>query len=376
MQVPFLDLRAQYLSIKDEIDAAIQGILDKSAFILGEAVYGFEKEFAKAHNVEHCVALNSGTAANHVAAWALGIKADNEVIIPVNTFIATAWGPILCGAKPVFVDCEPDSYNINADLIEEKITPKTKAIIAVHLFGQPADMGHIKEIADKHNIKLIEDSAQSHLAEYKGKKVGVFGEAASFSFYPGKNLGAYGEGGAVVTNNHDLAKRMQMIRDHGSIEKYKHEIFGHNYRMEGFQGAILGIKLKYLESWIEKRRSAASKYNNLLSSNKNIKLPKEMPYSKHVYHLYVIQVTGYGQKSNLELRNSLANYLKDRGIGTGLHYPIPLHLQKCFNYLGYRYGDFPEAEKLADGCLSLPIYPEINEEQIEYVCTHINNFFD
>ncbi len=372
MQIPFLDLKTQYLNIKPEIDKALQAVFDKSAFVLGESVSEFEKEFAKAHGVQHCIALNSGTAGNHAALWSLGIKPGDEVIIPVNTFIATAWGAILCGAKPVFVDCESDSYNLNADLIQSKITPKTKAIVAVHLYGQPADLDSIKAVADKHNLVLVEDAAQAHIAEYKGKRIGGFGEAASFSFYPGKNLGAYGEGGAVVTNNPELARKLRMIRDHGSQNKYQHEIFGHNYRMEGIQGAILGVKLKHLEDWTQKRRNAADKYFRHLSQNLKIKLPKEMPYAKHVYHLFVIQVLG----SENELRNSLANYLKEKGINTGLHYPIPLHLQECFRYLSYKKGDFPIAENLADNCLSLPIYPELNDEQIEYVCTSINNFFD
>ncbi len=376
MQVPFLDLKSQYLVIKPEIDKALQTVFDKSAFVLGEAVLEFEKEFAKAHGVQHCIALNSGTAGNHAALWSLGIKPGDEVIIPVNTFIATAWGAILCGAKPVFVDCEADSYNLNADLIESKITSKTKAVVAVHLYGQPANMDAIKAVAAKHNLILVEDAAQAHISEYKGKRIGGFGEAASFSFYPGKNLGSYGEGGAVVTNNAELAKKIRMIRDHGSQNKYQHEIFGHNYRMEGIQGAVLGVKLNHLEDWTEKRRNVAKKYIRLLSNNLKIKLPKEMPYAKHVYHLFVIQILDIENKPNSELRDSLANYLKEKGINTGLHYPIPLHLQECFRYLGYKEGDFPVAEKLASNCLSLPIYPELNDEQIEYVCTNINNFFD
>ena len=376
MQIPFLDLKTQYLHIKPEIDKAIQTVIDKSAFVLGDAVMEFEKEFARAHAVQYCIALNSGTAGNHSALWSLDIKPGDEVVIPVNTFIATAWGAILCGARPVFVDCESDSYNLNPELIENKISAKTRAVVAVHLYGQPANIDSIKAVTDKHNLFLVEDAAQSHIAEYKGKRIGGFGEVSSFSFYPGKNLGAYGEGGAVVTNNFDLARKLRMIRDHGSENKYQHEIFGHNYRMEGIQGAVLRVKLKYLEEWTEKRRNVARKYFNLLSDNRNIILPKEMPYAKHVYHLFVIQIVNDEQGRNLELRNSLAKYLKEKGINTGLHYPIPLHLQECFRYLGYKKGDFPAAEKLADSCLSLPIYPELNDEQIEYVCSNINNFFD
>ncbi|MCL5027865.1 MAG: DegT/DnrJ/EryC1/StrS family aminotransferase [Bacteroidetes bacterium] len=376
MQIPFLDLKSQYLSIKTEINSAIQNILDNSAFVLGKAVNDFEVEFAKAHNVKFCVALNSGTAGNHVALWSLGIKPGDEIIVPANTFIATAWGATLCGAKPVFVDCEPDSYNIDPSKVEGAITNKTKAIVAVHLYGQPADMDPLKKIAQKYNLFLVEDSAQSHLAEYKGEKIGSFGEATSFSFYPGKNLGAYGEGGAVVTNNSEIAKKARMIRDHGTLQKYQHEIFGHNYRMEGIQGAVLGVKLKHLSNWTFARRKVANKYKELLSGINNIKLPKEMSYAKHVYHLFVIQVNGNAKSNNAELRNALANYLNEKGISVGYHYPIPLHLQECFKYLGYKKGDFPNTELLADSCISLPIYPELNDNQIEYVCSNIQDFFN
>ncbi len=376
MQIPFLDLKSQYLSIKTEINSAIQNVLDNSAFVLGKAVSDFEAEFAKAHNIKYCVALNSGTAGNHVVLWSLGIKPGDEVIIPVNTFIATAWGATLCGAKPVFVDCDPDSYNIDPAKVERAITEKTKAIVAVHLFGQPADMDPLKQIAAKYNLFLVEDSAQSHIAEYKGIKVGGFGEATSFSFYPGKNLGAYGEGGAFVTNNPELAKKAKMIRDHGTLQKYQHEIFGHNYRMEGIQGAVLNVKLKYLTNWTFARRRVANKYKELLSNVNNIKLPKEMPYAKHVYHLFVIQVRDDSKSNNAELRNLLANYLTEKGISIGFHYPIPLHLQECFKYLGYKKGDFPVAEALANNCISLPMYPELTDAQIEYVCTNIKDFFN
>ncbi len=375
MQIPFLDLKVQYKSIKTEIDSAIQGILDSSAFVLGKAVADFETEFAKAHNVQNCVALNSGTAGNHVATWALGIKPGDEVIVPANTFIATAWGATLCGARPVFVDCEPDSYNINPGKIESAVSSKTKAVVAVHLYGQPADMDSLLEVTRQHDLFLIEDAAQSHVAEYKGKKIGGFGEAASFSFYPGKNLGAYGEGGAVLTNNTELAKRARMIRDHGTLQKYQHEIFGHNYRMEGLQGAVLEVKLKYLSDWTESRRRVAEKYKEMLSGIEQIILPVEMPYAKHVYHLFVIQVRGKKEEYGSSLRDKLAVFLKEKGIATGMHYPIPLHLQDCFKHLGYKKGDFPNTEKLAETGLSLPIFPELNDEQIEYVCSNIKSFF-
>ena len=253
MKVPFLDLKAQYKTIKEEVNPAIQDILDNTAFILGKSVLQFEKEFAKAHSVKHCIGTSSGTDANHLALWALDIKPSDEVIIPANTFIATAWGATLCGAKPVFVDCHPKSYNIDPVKVEAAITNKTKAIVAVHLYGQAADMDALNAIAKKHNLILVEDAAQAHLAEYNGKRIGGLSKATSFSFYPGKNLGAYGEAGAVVTNDEELAKKVAQLREHGQSEKYYHENFGHNYRMEGIQGAVLGVKLKYLDR-LDKRK--------------------------------------------------------------------------------------------------------------------------
>ena len=370
MQVPFLDLKIQYKSIKSEIDPAIQNILDNTAFVLGKAVSDFETDFAKEHNVKHCLGVSSGTDGNHLALWALGINPGDEIIIPANTFIATAWGATLCGAKPVFVDCETDSYNIDPIKVEAAITKKTKAIVAVHLYGQPADLDPLREIAKKHNIFLVEDCAQAHFAEYKGKRVGGLSDTASFSFYPGKNLGAYGEGGAVTTNDDDVAKKVKMLRDHGAVQKYNHEMLGHNYRMEGIQGAVLGVKLKHLDKWTDGRRSVAKKYCELLKDVPFISLPKEMSYAKHVYHLFVIQVSEGGSKR----RDDLAKFLNENGVSTGLHYPIPLHLQPCFKDLGYKKGQFPVTEKLAEYGLSLPMFPELSDEQIVYVCDSVKNF--
>ncbi len=372
MQVPFLDLKAQYNSIKAEVSPSIQNVIESSAFVLGKAVFDFEGQFAKAHDVKHCLGVSSGTDGNHLVLWSLGIGPGDEVIIPANTFIATAWGATLCGAHPVFVDVQRDTYNIDPLKVEQAITSKTKAIVAVHLYGQPADMDALKEIANKNNLYLVEDCAQAHIAEYKGKKVGGIGTAASFSFYPGKNLGAYGEGGAFTTNDDNLAEKVKMIRDHGALKKYDHQIFGHNYRMDGIQGAVLGIKLKHLNSWTESRRYVAKKYNELLSGVEQILLPKEADYVKHVYHLFVIQVKEGGE----EERNKLAKYLNDNGVSTGFHYPIPLHQQKCFNYLGYKKGDFPVTEKLAQSGLSLPMYAELDNSMIEYVCDTIKSYFN
>lgn len=370
MQVPFLDLKKQYESIKHEVNPAIQEVLDNTAFILGKSVKQFETDFAKLHNVNFCSATSSGTDGNHLALWASGIGPGDEVIIPANTFIATAWGAVLCGATPVFVDCDPISYNIDPAKIEKAITRDTKAIVAVHLYGQAADMDAINEIAAKHKILVFEDAAQAHLAEYKNKRVGGLSEAASFSFYPGKNLGAYGEGGAIVTNDYELAEKFRKMREHGQSEKYYHDSYGHNYRMEGLQGAVLNVKLKYIEQWTEARRTVANKYNFLLQDVDGLILPREMSYAKHVYHLFVVQVA-----DDSETRNLLAKFLNDKGISTGLHYPVPLHLQKCFSHLGYDKGDFPVTEKLAANGLSLPMYPELSDDQIEFVAENIKEFF-
>jgi len=372
MKVPFLDLKTQYDSIKDEIIPAITNVLENTAFVLGKAVTDFETNFAALQQVKYCVATGSGTDGNHMVLWSLGIGPGDEVIIPANTFIATAWGATLCGATPVFVDCEPDSYNIDPEKIEAAITSKTKAIVAVHLYGQPADLDAINQIAIRHNLLVVEDCAQAHMAEYKGKRVGGLSTLASFSFYPGKNLGAYGEGGAVTTNDPLLAKKVLMIRDHGAVNKYHHEVYGHNYRMDGIQGAVLGVKLKYIENWTAARRNNALKYRNALEGISDIILPVEMNYAKHVYHLFVIRMAD----GKIETRDRLADFLNDKGISTGLHYPIPLHLQECFKHLGYKKGDFPVSENLGRTGLSLPMFAELTDDQIAYVASSIAGFFN
>ena len=375
MKVPFLDLKIQYESIKNQIDPAIQNVIDNTAFILGKAVSDFEEKFAKEHQVKHCLGTSSGTDANHIALWSLGIKNEDEIIIPANTFIATAWGATLCGAKPVFVDCHPECYNIDPSKVEAAITKKTKAIVAVHLYGQPADMDPLREIAKKHNIFLVEDAAQAHLAEYKGKRIGGLSDACSFSFYPGKNLGAFGEGGAVATNNDDTFNYMKKLREHGQSQKYYHATLGHNYRMEGIQGAVLGVKLNYLPEWTNGRRRVAAKYKELLGTFDKVILPKEMPWAKHVYHLYVIRVVPKDQNNRSETRDLLQKYLNENDIATGLHYPVPLHKQECFKDLGYQNGNFPVTEELAETGLSLPMFPELKDEQINYVADKIKEFF-
>lgn len=375
MKVPFLDLKTQYLSIKDEVDSAIQKVLDNTAFILGPSVENFEKDFAAAQQVKYCIGTSSGTDANHLVLWGLGVGSGDEVIIPANTFIATAWGATLCGATPVFVDCHPESYNIDPTKVEEKITSKTKAIVAVHLYGQSADLDPLKEIAKKHNLILVEDAAQAHLAEYKGKPIGGLTAAASFSYYPGKNLGAFGEGGAVTTNDEELFKKVKKLREHGQSQKYYHDSYGHNYRMEGIQGAVLGVKLKHLNKWTDARRSVAAKYNEGLKGLDAVITPKEMSYAKHVYHLYVIQLNAGSLDKSNQLRDKLKDYLTEQGVSVGLHYPIPLHVQKCFEGLGYKKGDFPNSERIAEAGLSLPMFPEMTDEQINYVIAQIKSFF-
>jgi dTDP-4-amino-4,6-dideoxygalactose transaminase len=375
MNIPFLDLKANYNSIKEEVNGAIQNVLDNTAYILGGAVQNFEKDFAAAQQVKYCLGTSSGTDANHLVLWGLGVGPGDEVIIPANTFIATAWGATLCGATPVFVDCHPESYNIDPAKVEAAITSKTKAIVAVHLYGQSADLDPLKQIAKKHNIILVEDAAQAHLAEYKGTPIGGLSAAASFSYYPGKNLGAYGEGGAVTTNDEALYNKVKKLREHGQSQKYYHDTFGHNYRMEGIQGAVLGVKLKHLNKWTEARRAVAAKYNQGLKGLGKVITPKEMSYAKHVYHLYVIQLNDGSLEASNQLRDKLKDYLTQQGVSVGLHYPIPLHLQECFKGLGYKKGDFPNSERIGEAGLSLPMFPEMTDEQINFVLDKINEFF-
>ncbi len=366
MKVNFVDLRAQYLPIKDEIDEAIQNVVDSSAFSSGPFVKSFEKNFAHAHNAKCCLGVNSGTSALHITLWALGIGPDDEVIVPTNTFFATPEAVSLCGATPVFVDCEPTHFNIDPRKIEQAITTKTKAIIAVHLYGQPAQIDEIQAIALRNNLLLIEDCAQAHLAQYKEQAVGTFGIAGCFSFYPGKNLGAYGEAGAVITNDRGLYQRTLALRDHGSSKKNYHDYVGHNYRMEGIQGAVLDVKLKYLQGWTEKRRNNAALYKKYLAEVEDVELPHEMLEGKHVYHLFVIGVPR---------RDELMKYLAQREIYTGIHYPIPCHLQKAYRSLRQHQGKLPVSEKRSKKILSLPMYAELTGREIQFVCEQIKSFY-
>jgi dTDP-4-amino-4,6-dideoxygalactose transaminase len=366
MKVPFLDLKAQYRVIKEEVESGLQEVMANTAFASGPFVTKFEEEFANFCDTKYCVAVNSGTSALHTALLAHGIQLDDEVITVPNTFIATVWAITYCGAKPVFVDVEPDTWLINPDLIEQAITPKTKAIIPVHLYGQPVDMDPINEIAKKHNLVVIEDAAQAHAATYKGKRVGSLGNTTCFSFYPGKNLGAYGEGGAVVTDDADIANHIRMLRDHGQTKKYYHDFVGYNYRMDGFQGAVLSIKLKYLQEWTDRRNDIARCYNEGLGGIDELKVSHVRYNTVSAYHLYVIHT---------EKRDNLMQYLSEQGISAGFHYPIPIHLQKAYRHLNYKKGDFPFTEKNAKQCLSLPLYAEMSNEQIEVVISSIFKYF-
>jgi dTDP-4-amino-4,6-dideoxygalactose transaminase len=358
MKVPFADLRALHVPLTAELRTVFERVVENNSFILGPEVKRFEELFAAYIGTAECIAVNSGTAALHLVLLALGIGPGDEVITVANTFIATAEAITAVGATPVFVDVDPCSYNMDPTLVEQAITPRTRAILPVHLFGQSAEMDALHSVAQRHNLLVIEDACQAHGAEYRGRKAGSMGVAGCFSFYPGKNLGALGEGGAVVTNDREVARKVRMLRDHGSAVKYQHEYAGFNFRMEGLQGGFLAAKLPHLESANEKRRSAAALYNKLLAGSSVI-TPEEKPGVKHVYHLYVIQT---------ERRDALKQKLNENAVETGFHYPIPLHLQKAYAGLDYRRGDLPVTEQLADRILSLPMYPDIRPEQVEFVC--------
>jgi dTDP-4-amino-4,6-dideoxygalactose transaminase len=362
MKVPFLDLKAQYVSIKDEVSAAIQQVFDMTAFAGGPFVAQFEKEFATFCKTQYAIGVGSGTEALWLVLLGLGVGPGDEVITVPDTFIATAEAISYCGAKPVFVDVEEDTYNMNPYLLKAAITSKTKAIIPVHLFGQMADMDPIMEIAREHKLFVLEDASQAHGAEYKGKIAGSIGDAGCFSFYPGKNLGAYGEAGAVVTNNPELNKKIRMLRDHGQAEKYHHDLVGWNGRMDGLQGAILSVKLKYLNAWNEARRRNARLYWELLGMIDSVVIPLESPNCKHVYHIYAIRVPH---------RDSVISALSEKNIQCGIHYPIPLHMQDAYKTLGLGTGSFPVAEKVASEFVSLPMFPELSTEQIVYVAGEI-----
>jgi dTDP-4-amino-4,6-dideoxygalactose transaminase len=357
IKVPYLDLKAQYQSIKPEIDAAIARVLESGQFVLGPEVAAFEQEFAAYCGAAECIALNSGTSALHLALLAAGVGPGDEVITVPFTFVASVAAVTYTGARPVLVDIDPRSFTMDPATIEAAITPRTKAILPVHLYGQSADMAPIMEIAQRHGLVVIEDAAQAHGAKYKGRPVGSIGDIGCFSFYPGKNLGAYGEGGAVTTNNPEYAHTIRMLRDWGQDRKYHHVLRGFNYRMEGFQGAILRVKLRHLDRWTEARREVVRQYDELLSDS-GVETPTEMPWGRHVYHVYTLRTDD---------RDGLQAFLQAEGIQTSIHYPVPAHLQPAYADLGYGRGAFPRSERAAEQVLSLPLYPELSSQAVAEV---------
>jgi dTDP-4-amino-4,6-dideoxygalactose transaminase len=363
--IPYFDLPAQIRSLRKDLDVVIARTLDNCSFCLGPDTAQFEKDFAKFCGAEHCSGFNSGTSALHVAMLLLGVGPGDEVITTPTTFVASSWAISYVGAKPVYVDIDDATFNLDPKLIERAITPRTKALMPVHLYGHPFEVDPILKICRKHKLPLVEDAAQAHGAKYKGKVVGTFGEMSCFSFYPGKNLGACGEGGALVTNNAAFDKRARALREHGSTVRYYHDEVGYNYRMEGIQGAVLGVKLKHLDKWTKKRRAIAHAYQELLTGTP-LQLPREAAWAESAWHLFVVRHPR---------RDELKKHLDASGVGCALHYPLPLHLQKCYAHLGHKPGAFPVAEKAARECLSLPIYPELTDAQIQRVASAIKDFF-
>jgi dTDP-4-amino-4,6-dideoxygalactose transaminase len=356
-KVPYLDLKAQYQTIRAEVLTALESVCESTRYAQGPPTQEFEKAFAAYCGVRHCISVNSGTSALHLAMRCLDIGQEDEVITVPFTFIATAWAISYVGAKPVFVDIDPARRTLDPKKLEAAITSRTKAIMPVHLFGMPAAMDEINAVAAKHGIPVVEDAAQSHGAVYQGKRAGQFGCLAAFSFYPGKNLGAYGEGGALTTDDDKYAARARSLREHGSTQRYYHDEVGYNYRMDSFQGAILGIKLKHLDGWTAVRQARARRYNELLAGSA-ITTPAMFADSESVWHCYVIEVDG---------RDQVREKLTAAGIDTGIHYPLPLHRQKAYAELGHKIGDFPVTDRLSERCLSLPIYPEMTDAQQDAV---------
>ncbi|MGY3549615.1 DegT/DnrJ/EryC1/StrS family aminotransferase [Bradyrhizobium sp. USDA 4469] len=357
MHIPFVDLKAQYETLKDEVAEAIRGVLNSAQFIGGEPLASFESDFAAYCQVRYARGVASGTDALHLALRALGIGHGDEVITTAHTFIATAAAIVSTGARPVFVDIDPGTSTIDPKMIERAVTERTRAIIAVHLFGQPADMGPIKDIARRRGLYVLEDAAQAHGAEYQGVRTGALGDVACFSFYPGKNLGAYGDGGAITTNNRAIAERIERLRDHGRTTHYTHAEVGFNSRLDALQAAVLQIKLRHLDEWNTSRRRAAEWYAAEFAQSE-IKTPSVRTGSTHVFHLYVITTND---------RDAMRNKLEEAGVATGIHYPLPLHLQPAFEHLGYRQGDLPCCEAMAARSLSLPMFPELTRDQVRRV---------
>ncbi len=364
--VPFVDLAAQHVTIQTEISAAIQRVLSECNFVLGPQVEEFERDFARFVDCEHAVGVSSGLDALRLALMTVGIGPGDEVILPANTYVATALAVSAVGARPVLVDCDPQTYNIDVNLIELAVTPRTKAIVPVHLTGQAADMDPILEVAGRHGLRVIEDAAQSHGTLHKGRSCGSVGSMGCFSFYPGKNLGAYGDGGMVTTDDPELATRVRRLRNYGQTAKYRHTEKGLNARLDTLQAAILSVKLRHLPRWNKARATHAEGYKDLLTGVGDLVFQQEAQYSTHVYHLFIVET---------ECRDALRERLDAREIHTGIHYPIPIHLQRAYQDLDHKAGDFPEAERLAKRMLSLPMFPELRREQIERVAEEIKEFF-
>lgn len=364
MKVPFLDLKRQYGAIKKEMDEAVFSVLSNTQFILGPEVKSLEEKIASYCRTKFAIGVASGTDALLLSLRACGVKMGDEVITSGFSFFASAGVISRLGANPIFVDIDPETYNINPDQIEKKITPKTKAIMPVHLFGQCADMDPIMEVARKHNLKIVEDAAQAIGAEYKGRKAGAIGDFGCFSFFPSKNLGGAGDGGMVVTDDPEMAEMVKILRVHGSKPKYYHSTIGYNSRLDTLQAAILSVKLKYLDDWTKKRREHAEVYNSAFTDLDMI-TPKEESFNYHIYNQYTIAVKN---------RDELRNYLKEKQIGHDTYYPVPLHLQECYRFLGYKKGDLPVSEKKAEEVVSIPIYPELTEEEQDYVISTIKEF--
>lgn len=366
MNIPFVDLETQFKNHEEEITQAIQNVINDTAFIGGDYVDRFEQQYAKKYGVKHCIGVGNGTDAIYIVLKMLGIGEGDEVITVANSWISTSETISQAGAKPIFVDIEPDYYTIDPAKIEEKVTSKTKAIIPVHLYGQPADMEPIMEIAKQNDLFVLEDTAQAHFAEYKGEKVGTFGDAGTFSFYPGKNLGAYGDAGAIITDNDELALKCRMFANHGQLQKHKHKIEGINSRLDGIQASILSTKLTKIDEWNKRRAENSRLYNDFLNDIECINIPKVRNNARHVFHLYVIRTN---------TRNKLQEYLGKNGVSTSIHYPTPLPLLEAYDYLNYSSEDIPIANKYQKEILSLPMYPELNKKQIEYVSNLIREFY-
>jgi dTDP-4-amino-4,6-dideoxygalactose transaminase len=366
MEVKFVDLGRQYNLHQVEIDKAIGKVIDNTAFIGGEEVEKFEENFADKIGVKHCISVANGTDAIYITLKMLDIGEGDEVITVANSWISTSETITQTGARPVFVDIEPDFYNINTDLIEEKVTERTKAILPVHLYGQPANLQKIKEVAKKYDLFVIEDSAQAHFAKYQDKILGTFGIAGTFSFYPGKNLGAFGDGGAIVTSNDELAEKVRMFSNHGALQKHHHKMEGINSRLDGIQAAVLNVKLKYIEQWNRERYENALFYNKLLKNIPEVTIPKIRKDSTHIFHLYVIRA---------QKRDQLKQYLSKEGVSTSIHYPTPLPFLEAYDYLAHKPRDFPIAFEYQSQILSLPMFPELKKNEIEYVVNYIREFY-